>query len=271
MNYLINEIIIVNNEGFKLKDQDEIEIKLTDLPARLLEEMLTLQGKYITREMLLERVWENVGLQPSNSSLTQYISTLRKAFRTMGIEEDVILTIPKIGFKINKNIRVISLSPPEPVEADQFLLMSDSLVIDEKKHEIVREKKNPKTSRTIIKNQIVLLLILLIASTIFTSFIVWTSIPATNDSDLSYLDNVFGCNIYSTSHEENKMRLKKVEAFIEKNRTACPPHNMLIISTEKKPTDISGTGNRPSDNYSLCNIIEGQGIMCRKLSPVQQS
>jgi len=273
MNYLINEKIIVNNEGFKLKGQSEIEIKLTVLPARILEEILALNGGFITRDILFKRVWENVGLEPSNSSLTQYISILRKSFRSIGIEEDVILTIPKVGFKLNENIRILSLSPLETTEGDQFSLASESLVINENKNELVTPKNSIKISKSLKKEQVTVTLMgfFFICVTILALYFVWAKLTTSDESDLNYLDNVFGCNIYTTMHEEEKTQLENAEIFIEKNRTPCLPHNMFIISTKKKNDVPSGIDQNTSENYSLCNLVEDQGMSCEKLAPIQQS
>lgn len=90
----------------KLKDTEDV-VKLPLPAARLLEVILKNKDKVIERDYLLTEVWDNYGLVSSDSNLNQYISVLRKTLSMMGVE-DFILTIPKIGFKLNDDVIIES-------------------------------------------------------------------------------------------------------------------------------------------------------------------
>jgi len=59
----------------------------------------------LTRESLLSEVWDSYGLHGSQNNLNQYISILRRAFTNFGCS-GIIITIPKIGFRLNTDISI---------------------------------------------------------------------------------------------------------------------------------------------------------------------
>lgn len=83
------------------EEEPEKVLRLTSLPSRVLEHLLSSAGRVVTREELLDKVWESAGLQPSGTSLTQYISQIRRTLAELGADNDVIITLPRAGFLIN--------------------------------------------------------------------------------------------------------------------------------------------------------------------------
>ncbi|KML22934.1 hypothetical protein VL10_14660 [Leclercia adecarboxylata] len=76
----------------------------TTIPARLFTYLLENADKIISREELLDNIWEKYGLEPSNNSVNQYISMIRKSLIELGCEEEIIQTIPRVGFFIAKEM-----------------------------------------------------------------------------------------------------------------------------------------------------------------------
>ncbi|MEN0615587.1 helix-turn-helix domain-containing protein [Klebsiella indica] len=102
-------------EGFITFDTEEASlvnlltgdcIELSATSTRLLATLLRQQGDIISRIDIFQAVFEKYGARPSNSNLNQYISTLRRSLSDLGIEKNVIITIPRIGFKISDEIIV---------------------------------------------------------------------------------------------------------------------------------------------------------------------
>ncbi|HEY4468340.1 MAG TPA: winged helix-turn-helix domain-containing protein [Klebsiella sp.] len=119
-------------EGFITFDTEEASlvnlltgdcIELSATSTRLLTSLLQCRGDIISRVDIFQMVFEKYGARPSNSNLNQYISTLRRSLTELGIEKNVIITVPRIGFKISEDIIVttdndyyssITLSPLPP-------------------------------------------------------------------------------------------------------------------------------------------------------------
>lgn len=102
-------------EGFITFDTEEASlvnlltgdcIELSATSTRLLASLLRHQGDIISRIDIFQTVFEEYGARPSNSNLNQYISTLRRSLCDLGIEKSVIITIPRVGFKISDEIIV---------------------------------------------------------------------------------------------------------------------------------------------------------------------
>ncbi|WP_300005170.1 winged helix-turn-helix domain-containing protein [uncultured Cedecea sp.] len=104
-----------NIEGFIVFDSEEAClvnlltgdcIELSATSTRLLASLLQYRGDIISRIDIFQTVFEQFGARASNSNLNQYISTLRRSLADLGIEKDVIITVPRIGFKISEEVIV---------------------------------------------------------------------------------------------------------------------------------------------------------------------
>lgn len=102
-------------EGFITFDTEEASlvnlltgdcIELSATSTRLLTSLLQYRGDIISRVDIFQTVFEKYGARPSNSNLNQYISTLRRSLADLGIEKNVIITVPRIGFKISEEVIV---------------------------------------------------------------------------------------------------------------------------------------------------------------------
>lgn len=99
-----------------LCDDPENYVRLTMSVNRLLLYILQHRGEPVSRDEILCEVWEKYGFEASNNSLNQNVSVLRKTFHTLGITNDVIKTIPKIGFIIPPELLITQLDDAEPGE-----------------------------------------------------------------------------------------------------------------------------------------------------------
>lgn len=104
-------------EGFITFDTEEASlvnlltgdcIELSATSTRLLTNLLQYRGDIISRVDIFQSVFEKYGARPSNSNLNQYISTLRRSLADLGIEKNVIFTVPRIGFKISEEVIITS-------------------------------------------------------------------------------------------------------------------------------------------------------------------
>ncbi|EOI3545511.1 winged helix-turn-helix domain-containing protein [Cronobacter dublinensis] len=129
-------VIFSPPDGTLRRSQGETDVIKLPLPAsRLLEELLMHHGEICEREYLLTEVWDRQGLTGSNGNLNHYISVLRRHFSELGLD-DVIETIPRVGFKVTRDISVVEretvarpvLKNPEPSSAsynkDAVLVLS---------------------------------------------------------------------------------------------------------------------------------------------------
>lgn len=111
----IEKLLQFDTENATLVNQmtgDSIELSLTS--TRLLAELLNHRRDVLSREEIFQSVFDQHGARSSNSNLNQYISILRKNFFELGLEKDVIVTIPRVGFRISENVNVSALDEQSP-------------------------------------------------------------------------------------------------------------------------------------------------------------
>lgn len=116
MIYTIDGSITYNTDDCTLSHLPTQEsLSLSISTGRLFERLLTSDGDILSRDILLTDVWDKYGLRGSNSNLNQYLSILRRALAAYGCE-NLIITIPKVGIRLNTDIPVERTpSPSEPV------------------------------------------------------------------------------------------------------------------------------------------------------------
>ena len=119
MRYIINNNIIYHEDSFEIGSvhDDVAPLPLTSTQNRLLLLLIRNHDIMLSREMLLEQVWQTHGQVASGSNLNNGISTLRKMFSALEAE-DVIVTLPRQGFKFVASELIIGGSEPpadEPV------------------------------------------------------------------------------------------------------------------------------------------------------------
>lgn len=106
MNYLLENSVHYNEESRTLKN-DNTEIILPVSAARLLSLLLQKNNEQLSRNEILEKVWEQYGLVASNHNLNRNVSILRKTLQELGLS-DIIETIPKQGFRLHCDFKLIS-------------------------------------------------------------------------------------------------------------------------------------------------------------------
>ena len=76
--------------------KDEKEIIFTSLEYKILLMLFTNQNKLITREQLLEKIWDIAGNFVNDNTLTVYIKRIREKLK----DETIIKTVRGLGYRI---------------------------------------------------------------------------------------------------------------------------------------------------------------------------
>jgi DNA-binding winged helix-turn-helix (wHTH) protein len=144
-----------NTAGFYRNELQDEPISIPSPAARLLSFLIKNKGEIVEREVLLQKVWDDYGMQASNNNLNQCLSTLRRIIKGMGVEKSIIETIPKVGLRIAEDITIEEINHIEQtVEAAEKPI-----------------QKNTKCSRKInLFNILVTLVIILIVTTVVHIF-----------------------------------------------------------------------------------------------------
>ncbi|CAI0821817.1 transcriptional regulator [Serratia entomophila] len=107
MKYVINSSIIFNTVGevLSLLGSEKKTIRLSKPASRLMLMLIKNNNQPVSRDALFQSVWINDNSTASNAGLNNYISEIRKAIIFIGADSNIIVTIPKVGFKLESEIK----------------------------------------------------------------------------------------------------------------------------------------------------------------------
>lgn len=222
MDYFINQTIHFDsiNGLLKLIDNDNSTIQLSRPGSRLLTELITHCGNTMTREELLQLVWEEHGLRPSGSNLSNHISLLRKTFSQLGTNENIIITVPKKGFRLDAEVtltRIYHHSDNDPIKR---------MIKGNKIAPSIVSESNECESKPDIKR--VRLVSMIIISLVFIPLILMRySFNLRNAS----LFEIGTCQMLDLAEDKNKNRVEKAKALellIDENKIDCRKNKSII-------------------------------------------
>lgn len=216
MKYLIDRLVVFNTDDGTLHlPSSEDVIRLALPAARLLETFLSSEGRELTREYLLETVWDKHGLHASGNNLNQYVSILRRNLSLLGCHE-LIITLPKLGFRLNAAISI-------------EILETDSV--------------SPEPSPSIVTSSGHFQRLFFIGSIITLLTGVAIGLFYYNDADNGETvlhEQHSGCDIYylkDISDDEKKEALRKIMSIMKVNGIQCKKNDVVIYNSEASLSD----------------------------------
>lgn len=243
MNFLISEKILFNPEDGSLthcETNDTVQLTLT--ASRIFTALLMAKNGLLEREQLLKEVWDDYGLQSSNSSLNQYISILRRALSRFGCAE-LIITVPKMGFRLNPEVNIcpqeIFTLPVSDISAPQHA-----------------SKKTRLSGQRL--NSITLLLALICGVSLMLFYFI---LPAQANHYALYGDRLnAGCNlVFMKDFNKNARKVAKthISAILQDNQAACGPEKKIIFDSNDSFTSQSAGRTL----LALCTVGENEQII----------
>jgi DNA-binding winged helix-turn-helix (wHTH) protein len=226
MKYTINLIIVFDpkHRTLTLNNNSQTAIELSNRSCRVLNEFIKNYRIDLSRDALLKNVWEDYGLPPSNASLNNCISELRKAFVNLGIETSIIITLPKIGFKMEASVH------PTPEQK------TNAKTKGEEEPNFIEEIPTGNfpivvANRPQKKLMLLYLLALLgVFGIIGTTLLFW--MPSTQVKLIGIYKE---CNIYSIDNETPIDAELKAKQIIESKKLNCNQTSQDIFYTEERP------------------------------------
>ena len=115
--FLLNSTVVFWPERNVLyaKSDETKRITLSNPATRCLLLLIQQQGQVIERDYFFEHVWYINGAQVTNNTFYQNISLLRRAFKELGLNEELIVTVPKVGIRLEPQLEVLEQKIEEPL------------------------------------------------------------------------------------------------------------------------------------------------------------
>ncbi|MEZ5306019.1 MAG: winged helix-turn-helix domain-containing protein [Pyrinomonadaceae bacterium] len=99
----MNKSLLYEFEGFRVDTEQRLvtradeQIPLTPKAFETLVVLLKHKGRAVSKENLLDEVWKDSFVE--EATLAQNISTIRRAFAKYGSADEIIVTVPRFGYK----------------------------------------------------------------------------------------------------------------------------------------------------------------------------
>lgn len=217
MKYLIDRLVVFNTDDGTLHlPSSEDVIRLALPAARLLETFLSSEGRELTREYLLETVWDKHGLHASGNNLNQYVSILRRNLSLLGCHE-LIITLPKLGFRLNAAISI------EILETDSVSPEPSPSIVTSSGH----------FQRLFFIGSIIITLLTGVAIGLFYY-------NDANNGETVLHEQHSECDIYylkDISDDEKKEALRKIMSIMKDNGIQCKKNDVVIYNSEASLSD----------------------------------
>ncbi|WP_337039487.1 winged helix-turn-helix domain-containing protein [Serratia marcescens] len=239
---ILNQRIVYDKRAASLSDVNSPGdvIVLTTPANNCLQILLNNRSEITTQKELFAEVWEKHGIPINANTLYQNIAMIRKAFRQLGLEEDIIVTVPRRGMLVAENVRIDDFSVEEPppselsTSAESVRKMASTVLIEGENKTQHDEMTVPtEAARNEIKKTVLIIVMYLLLMTvvaIITSFFYREYLNAQSRFySYRYLSDYQQCQIYVDSRSETKTK-QAIEMSLAKTGIRCDNHERVYAS-----------------------------------------
>lgn len=131
--YLINNRVIFDPETRSLTVTPQTpgvisKLTLHTPTSHCLALLIERRDEVISQDELLELIWKPKGVIVSSNTVYQNISLLRRSFNQLGINKEVIITVPRKGITLSKSISIIPFTESDELDSqgEPFAMPLDS-------------------------------------------------------------------------------------------------------------------------------------------------
>lgn len=111
-------------------DNAEKQVEINSPASRCLLLLIQRKGSIVGQTEMMDEVWHKSGAHVTQNTYYQNISILRRGLKNAGIEEDIILTIPRIGVTLCENVSILT-NPVSMREVVNNSVMTSTLAENE--------------------------------------------------------------------------------------------------------------------------------------------
>lgn len=241
MKYIIN-LSIVFEPGTRilaLKNDEKLSIELTKPACRLLCELIENNKSTRSKDILIQNVWVNYGFTYSKANLSNHISELRKAFVNLGLGSDVIVTVPKVGFRMEAEIHPVAETGKKiqevMIEERNSALINDPSVLIKERTLSLPEKKSEGSRQTARLKIITVVVALLLASAAGSALILFPKKEV-----IPLMTKIEKCNIYNLNNTNSSTDLiKNITSELKKEQVNCTHETLDVYYTETRSSNDS--------------------------------
>ncbi|TFZ53061.1 hypothetical protein E5C26_01655 [Serratia proteamaculans] len=211
---LLFDILMSRLQPYPLPENDVNHYSLNTPVSRCLQLLIERHGEIVSQEEFFDYVWKQHGLVVSSNSFYQNISLLRKAIKKAGIDDDLIVTVPKKGIVLPKRFTIEPLNKNNTIQSN-----------------FQDPPTKSKGSKTLLSSALVL------TSIIF--FVIAFNINKENDYALEYRKvdiKKDGCTFFFNNDEND---YSSHEVFLQSKSFDCSLNKYIYLKKYQKIDRVS--------------------------------
>lgn len=223
---IINEIVVFEPDKNRLTPLTNFPSGSITLHAPVSACLfLLLQNNHqpVTQKFLLSEVWEKNGTIVTTNAIYQSIALIRKSLRAAGLDEELIITLPKIGFKADALLKILSVSEFR----DTVLSEADN------SQPIESTPTTAQHSTSLHKFFYLAGGVILLMLTFW-----WYLQPDAHSIYYTYTGNIHGCEVYS-SWSGKEISTSIFNQFYLNHTLSCSPAKTIYITLNKSQSGTS--------------------------------
>lgn len=122
--FYLDEQIVFDEDNYLLyanSAETAEPLRLGAIASSCLAQLLRAEGGVVLKRDLMAGAWGQFGLEVTDNSLAQVVRQLRLAFAKLQADEECIVTLPRIGYKLADKVQVREVSADQPLGTAQPL------------------------------------------------------------------------------------------------------------------------------------------------------
>jgi len=237
MKYRFNDRILFDSDSgaLSLCDFSDEPVPISNPSNRLLQLLIAHHGDAVSRAVIFKKVWDDYGMVSSNNNLNQCVSKLRRVIKALGIDEEVIATVPKVGFMLRPEVQVKTCEKRE----EEALLRHEELPLAEP---AVRREVQPTVAATVRSAAarhfhygwaVLAFVFVVLSGMAIYSF-------ASVSRQETYLGKAGGCKVFMSASADSGLG-DDVLAYAELQKKECNADEyLLLVRSNQVKSYISG-------------------------------
>jgi DNA-binding winged helix-turn-helix (wHTH) protein len=120
--FYIDEQIVFDEENYLLyanPTQNAEPLRVGAIASSCLAQLLRAKGGVVLKRDLMAGAWGQFGLEVTDNSLAQVVRQLRLALAKLQADDELIVTLPRIGYKLADKVQVREASADQPLSSAQ--------------------------------------------------------------------------------------------------------------------------------------------------------
>lgn len=237
--FLINDTVLFEPDARRVCSRADYPSRAVILHGPVSECLLQLlehNDQLLSQRDLFAAVWEKQGAVVTTNALYQTIASIRKALKSAGLAEEVIITIPKGGFKSVARLHTGTIE--SFIERNKAVSLPVLTDISSKKEETETPTLHaPPAPRFWRSSRVYWLAGVLF---LFSCSVLYSELKDVDPIFAGYhpIGNVAGCEVYSSWHEKEKS-YSEITALAQRYPLPCKTGKVAYMTLNHAQQGIS--------------------------------